>query len=61
MSDGKGKEVLERILGNLASYADYHFTAEETEMVKYKYPDYEAHRGKHQAMLGKVGALIEDY
>ena len=31
------------------------------EMVKHKYPDYEAHRGKHQVMLGKVGSLIEDY
>ncbi len=30
-------------------------------MVKHNYPDYEAHRGKHQAMLGKVGALIGDY
>ncbi|MGR3176373.1 MAG: hemerythrin domain-containing protein [Candidatus Scalindua sp.] len=54
MADGKGKEVLERILDNLASYANFHFAAEKTEMVKHKYPDYEAHRGKHQAMLGKV-------
>ncbi len=61
MADGKGKEVLERILDNLASYANFHFAAEKTEMVKHKYPDYEAHRGKHQAMLGKVGSLIEDY
>ena len=61
MADGKGKEVLERISENIASYADYHFAAEETEMVKHKYPDYEAHRGKQQAMLGKVGSLIEGY
>ena len=44
-----------------SSYANFHFAAEETEMVKHKYPDYEVHRGKHQAMLGKAGALIEDY
>ena len=29
IADGKGKEVLERISENLASYADYHFAAEE--------------------------------
>jgi len=29
--------------------------------VRHNYPDYEVHRGKHQAMLEKVGALIEDY
>jgi hemerythrin len=31
MADGKGKEVLERTLGNLASYTAYHFSSEEKE------------------------------
>ncbi len=61
MYAGKGKDALEVILNNLASYANFHFAAEEKEMVKYKYPDYEVHRGKHQAMLGKVESLLEDY
>ena len=61
MSAGKGKDALEGILNGLASYANSHFTSEEEEMVRHNYPDYEVHRGKHQAMLGKVGALIEDY
>lgn len=61
MADGKGKKVLERTLGNLASYASYHFSSEEKEMEKHKYPDYEVHRGKHQAMTAKVHSLIEDY
>src|SRR3989304_1655671 len=61
MSVGKGKEALGRILENLASYTNFHFAAEEKAMVKYGYSDYESHRGKHQAMLGKVGSLIEDY
>ncbi len=39
MADGKGKEVLERTLGNPASYASYNFSSEEKEMEKHKYPD----------------------
>ncbi len=61
MASGKGKDALEGILNGLASYANSHFASEEEEMVRHNYPDYEAHRGKHQAMLGKVGTLIEDY
>lgn len=61
MAAGKGKDALEGILNGLASYASTHFASEEEEMVRHKYPDYETHRGKHQAMLGKVGSLIEDY
>ena len=61
MTDGKGKEVLEKTLGNLTSYASYHFSSEEKEMEKHKYPDYEVHRGKHQAMTAKAHSFIEDY
>ncbi len=55
------KQALAGILDGLAEYATTHFASEEEEMVRHKYPDYETHRGKHQAMLGKVGSLIEDY
>ncbi len=61
MSASKGKEVLEGILNNLTNYADYHFAAEEREMLKHNYPDYTEYRYKHQKMLSNVKALIEDY
>ena len=61
MADDRGKEVLEKNLGNLASYASYHFSSEEKEMEKHKYPDYEVNGGKHQAMTAKAHSLIEDY
>ena len=61
MSAGKGKEALECILNDLTNYADYHFAAEEREMLKHNYPDYTEHRYKHQKMLSNVRALIEDY
>ncbi len=61
MADDKRKEVLERTLGNPASYASYHFSSEEKEMEKHKYPDYEVHRSKHQAITARKPSLIEDY
>jgi hemerythrin len=61
MSAGKRKEALEGILNNLTNYTDYHFAAEEKEMLKHNYPDYTEHRYKHQEMLSNVRALTEDY
>ncbi len=61
MSAGKGKEALEGILNDLTKYADYHFTAEEMQMLKYNYPDYTQHRFKHQKMLSKIRSLVEGY
>ena len=61
MADGKSKEVLKRTICNPASYASYRFSSEEKETKKHKYPDYEVHRSKHQAMTAKEHSLIEDY
>ena len=38
MLTSKGKEVQNGILNGLAGYADYHFTAEEREMMNLKFP-----------------------
>ncbi len=61
MSAGRGKEALEGILNDLTNYADYHFAAEERQMLKHDYPDYTQHRYKHQKMLRKIKSLTEDY
>ena len=44
-------EVLEGILNNLTNDADYHFAAEEKEMLKHNYPDYTEYIYKHQKTL----------
>ncbi len=61
MSAGKEKEALEGILNDLTNYADYHFAAEERQMLKHNYPDYTQHRYKHQKMLSKIRSLMEGY
>ncbi|MHC4267055.1 MAG: hemerythrin domain-containing protein [Planctomycetota bacterium] len=57
----KVNEVLEGILNGQASYADYHFAAEEREKLKHNYPDYTEHRQNYQAILNKVSSLMDDY
>jgi len=59
--DGEGKERLGEILGNLLSYTDKHFAAEEKLMKKYAYPGYNEHKSKHIKMRAKVHSLIHDY
>ncbi len=38
MLTSKGKEVQKDFLNGLDGYADYHFIAEEREMLNHKYP-----------------------
>jgi hemerythrin-like metal-binding protein len=59
MSQGKGSEVIDKILYELAKYADYHFKTEEGLMSKYGYPELEQHKREHEAFTKKVQEFIE--
>ncbi|MGB9667589.1 MAG: bacteriohemerythrin [Thermosulfidibacteraceae bacterium] len=59
MSQGKGSEVIDKILDELAKYADYHFKTEEGLMSKYGYPELEQHKREHEAFTKKVQEFIE--
>ncbi len=48
---------LNGLKNHLIKYADYHFAAEEKEMLKHDYPDYMKHRYKYQKMMDKTKAL----
>ncbi|MBI5594357.1 MAG: hemerythrin family protein [Deltaproteobacteria bacterium] len=54
MQAGKGKNALDSVLTNLVQYTKTHFASEESLMKLYKYPDYEAHKQKHDNMTGHV-------
>jgi len=54
MMTGKGKTVLEPILGELKEYTKYHFSAEEMMMARYAYSEFLAHREQHKALLNKL-------
>ncbi len=61
MKEGKGRDVLGEVLNGLLEYTGSHFQAEESLMKLYKYPDFDAHRMKHQKMARHVANLIEKF
>jgi hemerythrin len=61
MKAGKGKDALDTVMKNLVEYTKTHFTTEESLMKLYKYPDYEAHKQKHDKMAGRVLELKQQF
>jgi len=54
MQKGQGKQSLGTLLKELIGYTGNHFAAEERLMKTYAYPEYEAHKEKHEKMTQKV-------
>lgn len=54
MQDGKGKQLLGKLLANLVHYTKSHFETEEGFMREHGYPGYEEHKDKHEKMTRKV-------
>src|SRR5208337_1398784 len=61
MSQGKGKEALDKILKELIQYTRTHFAAEERLLKDNGYPEYEVHKAKHYSMTQKVAGIYRDY
>lgn len=61
MVQGKGKQALEKILGELIQYTKTHFATEERLMKTNGYPEYAEHKDKHDKMTQKVLAVEKDY
>jgi hemerythrin-like metal-binding protein len=54
MKQARGADALGRILNELASYTEYHFSAEEAAMEAAAYPDLAAHKELHNQFIAKV-------
>ncbi len=52
--EGRGEEIIEAQLNELASYTKYHFDEEDKLMVMTGYPQLEAQRQAHTAFLAKI-------
>ncbi len=50
-----------RLINELGSYAQLHFTSEENFMYKLGFPDLEKHHKSHQALLQKLNGQIGLY
>lgn len=61
MDEGKGKEVLGKVMANLVGYTKEHFTSEEALMKLYDYPGYAKHKQKHEAMTKHVLKLVNNF
>lgn len=61
MKEGKGREVLGKILDELVNYTAYHFSTEEKLMEKYSYPGLLWHKKEHQALTAKAKDLKERF
>ena len=61
MAQGKGKEIIGRVLMELINYTKEHFSAEETLMQQFNYPGYLAHKAEHDKLVKEAGALMEKH
>lgn len=61
MKAGKGNQVMGDILKSLIQYTQTHFAAEERIMKQYGYPDVEAHKKEHNALVMQVLDLQKQF
>lgn len=54
MQEGRGKEVLGKVLHNLIVYTQEHFTREEDLMRRLQYDNIDAHKREHEKLLQQV-------
>jgi len=60
MRQGKGQELVQDIVHELATYTVTHFRAEEELLRKANYPGLVAHQAEHQKYVAKVNQFAED-
>lgn len=61
MKSGKAKEMQKKILDELISYTNTHFTAEEKIMAQHSYPGLPEQKKQHQHFVVKLNGFQEDY
>jgi hemerythrin len=57
---GRGEEIIEASLNELASYTKYHFDEEDKLMVQANYPQIESQRQAHKAFLDKIQSYQDE-
>lgn len=54
MGEGRGKEVISKVLSNLIIYTREHFKREEDHMQHIHYAGYATHKAEHESLLQAV-------
>ena len=60
MMTGKGAQVIQRVIRQLAEYTKYHFSGEEALLERTKYASLEPHRVQHREFVSKVEQFERD-
>ncbi len=60
-SMGKGRVEVEKTLKFLKDYVVKHFNDEEKLQIKSNYPDYKAHKEKHEAFKNTVDDIYQEF
>jgi hemerythrin len=61
MYEGKGSEMIGKVIAKFVDYTDYHFTAEERLLLQHEYPEYEEHKGMHDSLSNKAHSIKDDF
>ena len=61
MKDGKGKDVIGKVISELISYTQVHFAHEESLMSKYSYPGYVKHKSLHDELVKQVLEIEKEF
>lgn len=57
--DKEPKDVVEKVITEIAEYTQYHFTNEEMLMEKEHYPQFDEHKTEHQKLIQEVSTFKE--
>ena len=61
LGSGKGRDVLGEVLSNLVTYTRTHLKDEERILSESGYPEFAAHKEKHEKMTQRALELYADY
>jgi hemerythrin len=61
MKQGKGKDILAKIIGELFAYAGSHFATEEEYFDKFRYPAAASHKLEHRNFVKKVSEFKDGF
>lgn len=61
MQEGRGKDVLDKVLSNLITYTKEHFRREEDLMQRMQYSGFAIHKQEHEKLLQQVLDLQEKF
>jgi hemerythrin len=57
----QGGSMVMKTLDFLIDYTDFHFSTEETNMVKFNYPELDYHKAQHEEFKVTLSHLLDDF